>query len=58
MRLLVDRALAALNSWLDSAERVVGSEFLPSNTHVKYKCWGIIWHDRIINSRKTPYDEV
>ena len=58
MRLLVDRALAALNSWLDSADRVVGSPFLPKRTPVKYRCWGVIWHDRILNYRKVYYDQV
>lgn len=58
MRLLTDRALAALKSWYSSADRIANDMFLPRNTYVKYKCLGLIWHDRIVTNRKTPYDEV
>lgn len=46
-------ALVALNSWLDSAEKLRDDEFMPANTFVKFKTYGVVWHDRILLNRST-----
>lgn len=46
-------ALAALNSWFNSALKLKGDEFMPTNTYIKFKTYGVIWHDRILLNRST-----
>lgn len=58
MRLRVEKALEVLREWHNSSKKIYGNPQFPPTYWLKMKTYGLVWHDRILNSRGIEHDKV